>query len=88
MINFETGGRQADEIVQWLKKKTGPPAVDLTDAAACDTLEESAEVVVIGFFDDKESANAQAFLKVIIIEICIHRAGGKSPIHGLCPVDS
>lgn len=45
-----TGGRQSADIVNWLKKKTGPPA------AAFDTVEkakaaiEKEEVVVIGFF--------------------------------------
>ncbi|XP_072044111.1 LOW QUALITY PROTEIN: protein disulfide-isomerase-like [Amphiura filiformis] len=59
-----SGGRKADDIVQWLKKKTGPPAKDLATVADGEALEKSAEVVVVGFFSDKESDNAKAFLKV------------------------
>lgn len=43
-------GREADDIVSWLKKRTGPAATTLTDAAAAETLVDSSEVVVIGFF--------------------------------------
>lgn len=43
-------GREADDIVSWLKKRTGPAATTLTDAAAAETLVESSDVVVIGFF--------------------------------------
>lgn len=43
-------GREADDIVNWLKKRTGPAATTLADAAAAETLVDSNEVVVIGFF--------------------------------------
>lgn len=43
-------GREADDIVSWLKKRTGPAATALTDAAAAEALLESSDVVVIGFF--------------------------------------
>lgn len=43
-------GREADDIVSWLKKRTGPAATALTDAAAAEALLESGDVVVIGFF--------------------------------------
>jgi len=59
-----TGGRQAADIVNWLKKKTGPPAVDLKDKDAAVALKEKEEVVVIGFFKDQESDAAKEFLKV------------------------
>ena len=44
------GGRQAPDIVNWLKKKTGPPAVtyDTIDAAKAGI--EKEEVIVFGFF--------------------------------------
>jgi protein disulfide-isomerase A1 len=58
------GGRQAPEIVNWLKKKTGPAAVDIKDKAACDALKEKNEVVVVGFFKDQASDGAKAFLAV------------------------
>ena len=45
-----TGGRQANDIVNWLKKKTGPPATDLKDKDEATTFREKEDVVVIGFF--------------------------------------
>lgn len=43
------GGRQAEEIVSWLLKKTGPPATQLNNKAEADAFKEKADVVVIGF---------------------------------------
>ncbi|PKU30815.1 protein disulfide-isomerase [Limosa lapponica baueri] len=57
-----TAGREADDIVSWLKKRTGPAATTLTDAAAAETLVDSSEVVVIGFFKDLTSEPAKEFL--------------------------
>ncbi|EDO36830.1 predicted protein, partial [Nematostella vectensis] len=55
------GGRTAPEIVSWLNKKTGPPAKDL---ATADAMKDfiTKEVAVVGFFTDKESDAAKAFL--------------------------
>ena len=50
-------------IVAWLEKKTGPVAVDLTDAKAAEKLIEDNEVVVIGFFKTKKSEKAKLFLE-------------------------
>ena len=44
------GGRQSADIVNWLKKKTGPPAQTLADVDAAKTFIEKEEVVVVGFF--------------------------------------
>nr|XP_025968889.1 protein disulfide-isomerase [Dromaius novaehollandiae] len=57
-----TAGREADDIVSWLKKRTGPAATTLTDAAAAETLVDSSEVVVIGFFKDLAADAAKEFL--------------------------
>lgn len=43
-------GREADDIVNWLKKRTGPAATALPDVAAAEDLVDSSEVAVIGFF--------------------------------------
>lgn len=43
-------GREADDIVNWLKKRTGPAATELKDVAAAESLVDSSEVAVIGFF--------------------------------------
>ncbi len=59
-----SGGRTEKEIVNWLSKKTGPPAVAVTTAAEADALEEANEVAVVGFFKSLESDKAKAFLAV------------------------
>lgn len=43
------GGRTASDIVNWLKKKSGPPAVTIKDAKQMEDL-KSNEVLVVGFF--------------------------------------
>ncbi|KAM3921943.1 protein disulfide-isomerase-like [Leptodactylus fuscus] len=55
-------GREAEDIVNWLKKRTGPAAATLADEAAVAALVENSEVAVIGFFKDPECELAKAFL--------------------------
>lgn len=50
------GGRTESEIVAWVKKKTGPPAVELADAAAFNKFKEDNEIAVVGVFKDAEQA--------------------------------
>ncbi|XP_004695586.1 PREDICTED: protein disulfide-isomerase [Condylura cristata] len=57
-----TAGREADDIVSWLKKRTGPAATTLPDVAAAEAWVESSEVAVVGFFKDVESDAARQFL--------------------------
>nr|BBC20867.1 protein disulfide isomerase [Vargula hilgendorfii] len=57
-----SGGRTAKEIVQWLKKKTGPPAKDLSSVDDAKAFVESQDVVVIGFFKDQDTDAAKEFL--------------------------
>jgi len=49
------GGRTADEIVQWLKKKSGPPAVTLETVDDLNKLREKNDVVVVGYFKSLEN---------------------------------
>jgi len=56
------GGRTAIEIVNWLNKKTGPPAKALATEEELKAFIDSNEVVVVGFFDSAESDAAKAFL--------------------------
>jgi protein disulfide-isomerase A1 len=56
------GGRQADDIVSWLLKKTGPAAKDLNTVEAAEEFIKENNVAIIGFFSDRESAEAKAFM--------------------------
>lgn len=58
------GERQADDIVNWLKKKTGPPAVEVTSAEQAKELIAANPVIVFGFFADQTEEKAKAFLGV------------------------
>jgi len=58
------GGRDASSIVQWLKKKSGPPAKVLKKVDEAKELQDSAEVVVIGFFKKQDSEKAKVFSDV------------------------
>ena len=59
-----SGGRTADDIIFWLKKKTGPPAKTLASVEDSNTFVADPEVVVIGFFKNVDSENAKVFLEV------------------------
>lgn len=45
-----TGARKADDIVNWLLKKSGPPAKDLSTVDEAKTFIEAHNVVIVGFF--------------------------------------
>lgn len=45
-----TGGRTADTIVSWVKKKTGPPATSVTTAADLKEFQSLAAAVAVGVF--------------------------------------
>lgn len=57
-----TGGREKDTIISWLEKKTGPAAKELETVEAAEEFLKENKVVVVGFFKDRESAEAKAFL--------------------------
>jgi len=58
------GGRTAEEIINWVLKKTGPAAVDVKDVEQAKALNAENKVVVYGFFKDRESDLAKTFLSV------------------------
>ncbi|XP_015178651.1 PREDICTED: protein disulfide-isomerase [Polistes dominula] len=58
------GGRMADDIVNWLLKKTGPAAKDLTSVEKAKAFIDEHEVAIVGFFKDLESEEAKLFLEV------------------------
>ncbi|XP_070581396.1 protein disulfide-isomerase-like [Ptychodera flava] len=57
------GGRQADGIVSWLYKKTGPPAKTLETEEDAEKQIDSSEVYVVGFFKNIESDEAKAYIE-------------------------
>ena len=57
-----TGGRSEEEILCWLKKKTGPPADDLNTVDLLNTFKESDDVVVIGAFKVMNERKRTIFL--------------------------
>lgn len=57
------GGRTSPDIINWLKKKTGPPAATLETVDAAKAAIDKDEVYVVGFFKDVESAGAKAYLE-------------------------
>ncbi|KAJ8713613.1 hypothetical protein PYW07_013983 [Mythimna separata] len=59
-----SGGRQADDIITWLKKKTGPPALEVASAEQAKELIGANNVIVFGFFSDQSTEKAKAFLGV------------------------
>ncbi|RZC35834.1 protein disulfide-isomerase [Asbolus verrucosus] len=56
------GGRQADDIVAWLLKKTGPPAKELKTVEEAKEFIDANNVAVVGFFKDQTTDAAKAFL--------------------------
>ncbi|KAM4692651.1 protein disulfide-isomerase [Rhinophrynus dorsalis] len=58
-----SAGREAADIVNWLKKRTGPAAATLNDDTAVAAVVDASEVAVIGFFKDTESELAKVFLQ-------------------------
>merc|ERR1719187_268979 len=56
------GGRTADTIVSWVKKKTGPPAKTLETVEAADAFVNDLEIAIVGFFPDQTTDAAKAFL--------------------------
>lgn len=62
--NEYNGGRTQDDIVSWLKKKTGPAAEELKSVSDLNKFKENGDVVVIGAFKDTDGDAAAAFLQV------------------------
>jgi len=56
------GGRQADDIVNWLLKKTGPPAKALASVEEAKAFAAEKPVVIIGYFKDQGSDDAKQFI--------------------------
>jgi len=60
------GGRKADQIVEWMKKKTGPPAKKLNTKEEIEKfVKENEGKALVGYFDD-QGENYKRFIDVII----------------------
>ncbi|KAA0170780.1 hypothetical protein FNF27_06478 [Cafeteria roenbergensis] len=55
------GGRTASEIVDWVKRKSGPAFKHVADAAEATEFKGSSSVTVFGFFAAAEGTNFEAF---------------------------
>jgi len=58
------GGRTSDDIVAWLKKKTGPPTVPLATSDEFTKFKDNNDVAVVGFFPDAESEAFKTYVSV------------------------
>jgi len=59
-----SAGREADDIVKWVQKKSGPPAITVETADALSDLEAAEAVVVLGYFKEFKGAEFDVFSKV------------------------
>lgn len=53
------GGRTDDTIVSWIKKRLGPATKTLASAKDHDDFVDSAEVVVVGYFESPKAGNKE-----------------------------
>jgi protein disulfide-isomerase A1 len=58
------GGRDAEGIVQWIKKKTGPAAVTLETTESLEDMEDDSEVIILGYFSAFEGEAYDNFISV------------------------
>lgn len=90
-----SGGRTADDIIRWVKKKTGPATSEIADVAAFEKAQADNKVFVLAFFDKYEGdehaayeAAAQksddaTFLKTTSADVAAKLGLTKSPSFGL-----
>ncbi|CAD6187677.1 unnamed protein product [Caenorhabditis auriculariae] len=60
------GGRDSSAIVSWLKKKTGPPAVEVNSAEELEKIQKDVDVVVSAYFEGKDSIAEKIFTTVAV----------------------
>lgn len=57
------GGRTEKDIINWLKKKTGPAYTIISTVAELTKLQSSNDAVVVGLFSKDDSAEAKKFME-------------------------
>lgn len=60
--NDLNGVKGFQNVIDWLKKKTGPLAVEIDNVNAAEEFIKSQAVTIIGFFKDRESDEVETFL--------------------------
>lgn len=90
-----SGGRTADDIIRWVKKKTGPATTEIADLEAFEKAQKDNKVFVLGFFEKYEGDEHQAyeeaaqksddaaFLKTTSADVAAKLGLTKSPSFGL-----
>jgi len=63
-----TGARQADEIVNWLLKKTGPPAKDLPTVDEAKAFIDAHKVAIVGFFKVRSKSSFLRPLFLVLVQ--------------------
>jgi protein disulfide-isomerase A1 len=63
-----TGGRTSDEIVAWLKKKTGPAVTIIQSAAQAEELLESQIPIAVAYLESVEGTEAEEYTAVARLE--------------------
>ncbi|CAK5078037.1 unnamed protein product [Meloidogyne enterolobii] len=58
------GDCDAASVLDWLKKKTKPPVKEITSIDELKEFRDSAEIVTVAHFSDKDSKDAKAYLKL------------------------
>lgn len=58
------GGRDEEGIIKWIKKKSGPAAVQVDDAGDLKALEDENPVMVVGYFSAFEGTEYDVFMSV------------------------
>lgn len=59
-----SGGRDTEAIIKWVKKKSGPPAIEAATVDAVTAAEKESSLIVVGYFTDKEGDAYKAFKSV------------------------
>nr|XP_037286069.1 protein disulfide-isomerase-like [Rhipicephalus microplus] len=60
---YYKGNHTIEEMIQWVKKKTEPPAQLISTVDDARIFVDSAEVTIVGFFKNQTSLEAKEFLK-------------------------
>ncbi|MEW5297839.1 MAG: hypothetical protein WDW36_001020 [Sanguina aurantia] len=58
------GGRDAEGLIKWVSKKTGPPALTVSEVDELEAMEDKSEVTVLGYFSAFEGPEYEAFTSV------------------------